>query len=87
MYRFPGPVTMDNASASLADCMRAVDGGETEFALDALGRSDSSAVAVLLAASRHARDSGRTLQWTGMNEAVASLVVLYGVDALLNMRD
>ena len=84
MYRLPGSVTMDNASASLADCVRAVDGGETEFALDALGRSDSSAVAVLLASSRHARDRGVSLQWTGMNEAVASLAALYGVADLLN---
>ncbi len=83
MYSFPAPITMGNASASLADCMRAIDGGETEFALDALGRSDSSAVAVLLAAARHAREKGRSLRWTGMSAAVASLAKLYGVDTLL----
>ena len=92
MYSFPAPITMGNASASLADCIRAIDGGETEFALDGLGRSDSSAVAVLLAAARHAREKGATtrdrpLRFSGMSEAVASLAKLYGVDALLAERD
>lgn len=83
MYRFSAPVTMGNASASLVECVRAVDAGETEFALDALGRSDSSAVAVLLATARHARGKGVVLRWTGMPKAVASLAALYGADALL----
>ena len=88
MYSFPAPITMGNASASLADCIRAIDGGETEFALDGLGRSDSSAVAVLLAAARHAREKGvQPLRLTGMSEAVASLAKLYGVDALLSGRE
>lgn len=86
MYRFPGPVVMDNASARLADCVRALDGGETEFALDALGSSDSSAVALLLAVARHARDKGVSLRWTGMTEPVTSLVALYGVATLLNVH-
>ncbi len=87
MYRFPAPITMGNASASLADCIVALDGGETEFALDALVRSDSSAVAVLLAATRHAREKKKSLRLTGMPEALTSLATLYGVDALLAARD
>ena len=83
MVRFAAPITMDNASANLADSLRAIDGGETEFDLDALGRSDSSAVAVLLAAARHAHTNGKALRLTGMPEAVTSLAALYGVDALL----
>ena len=86
MYRFAAPITMGNASASLADCVRAIDGGETDLALDALGRSDSSAVAVLLAAVRHAREKGKALRLTGMPQAVTSLAALYGVDALLTAR-
>ena len=86
MYRFAAPITMDNASANLADCIRAIDGGESELALEALGRSDSSAVAVLLAATRHARDKGLSLHLREMPEAVASLAALYGVDALLIAR-
>lgn len=76
---------MGNASASLADCVRAIDGGETELSLDTLGRSDSSAVAVLLAAARHARENGKALRWTGMPEAVTSLAALYGVESLLTL--
>ena len=83
MYRFTAPIKMDNASISLAECVRAIDGGETELALDGLGSSDSSAVAVLLAAVRHAREKGMALGLIGMPEAVASLATLYGVDALL----
>ncbi len=91
MFRFPAPITMGNAAASLADCIVAIDGGETDLALDALGRSDSSAVAVLLAARRHALEvdsmRGKSLRLTGMPAAVKSLAALYGVDALLNSRD
>ncbi len=77
---------MGNASANLVEGIRAIDGGETEFDLDALGRSDSSAVAVLLAVARHARTMGKALRLTNMPEAVASLATLYGVDALLGAR-
>ena len=84
MFRFAGPITMNDASAALAAACRAIDGGESQFSLDTLGRSDSSAVAVLIAAKRHAEQSGKSLRWTDVPEAVASLADLYGVDGLVS---
>jgi len=83
MYRFNAPITMGNASASLADCVKAIDGGETDLELAALEHSDSSAVAVLLAAARHAGLNGKRLRLVEMPRAVASLAKLYGVDTML----
>ena len=83
MYRFAGPVSMDTASAALADCVRAIDGGEGDFALDGLEHSDSSSLSVLLGALRHARGRGRALTFRGMPPKLRSLAALYGVDALL----
>ncbi len=80
-FRFAGPITMDNASASLAACTAAIDAGESELALDALAHSDSSAVAVIVAARRHAGLAGKTLQLTGVPPAVGSLAKLYGVES------
>ncbi len=83
MFRFTAPITMGNASASLAACVQAVDRGETEIGLDALPQSDSSALAVLLAVLRHAALTGKTLRLSGIPAAVESLAKLYGVDGLL----
>jgi phospholipid transport system transporter-binding protein len=80
VFRFAGPITMDNASANLAACIRAIDAGESELGLDALAHSDSSAVAVIIAARRHAGLTGRTLRLTGVPAAVESLAKLYGVE-------
>ena len=78
MYR-----TMGSASASLAALRTAIDGGESDIALDATGHSDSSAVAVLLAATRHAQEKGRTVRFTGLPASLHSLAKLYGVEALI----
>ena len=86
MYRFTAPITMGTATASLADCMRAIDGGETEFALDGLEHSDSAALSVLLAAARHARTRGASLQMRDMPDKLASLATLYGVEQLLAVK-
>ncbi len=83
MHRLPAAVTMANASASLAELCRAIDAGETEIDLASLAHSDSSAVAVLLAAVRHARGSGRTLRLTGAPTSLQALTTLYGVESLV----
>ncbi len=83
MFRFSGPITVGSASASLAECVRAIEAGETEIALDGLDHSDSSALSVLLAAARHARSRGASLRWVGMPTKLASLAKLYGVDTML----
>jgi phospholipid transport system transporter-binding protein len=74
---------MGNASASLAACVKAIDAGESELVLDGLAHSDSSAVAVLLAALRHAEGAGRPFRVSGMPDSVRSLATLYGVEGLM----
>jgi phospholipid transport system transporter-binding protein len=83
MYAVPAAVTMGNASKSLADLRRAIDGGETEVGLQALAHSDSSALAVILAGVRHAQTTGRVLRVSGMPASLQSLARLYGVEGLL----
>ncbi len=83
MFRFDGPITMGNAQAALVALRRAIDGGESAVSLASLGRSDSSAVAVLVAATRHAESKGGSLAWSDVPDAVASLARLSGVDPLL----
>jgi ABC-type transporter Mla MlaB component len=74
---------MDNASKSLADLCKAVDAGETGIDLGAPGRSDSSALAVLIATIRHGQASGKAVRFSGMPAATQSLAKLYGVEGLI----
>ena len=83
MYRVPAAITMNSASASLAALRTAIDGGESDIALDATEHSDSSAVAVLIAATRHAQVAGRVVRFTGLPASLQSLAKLYGVEALV----
>jgi phospholipid transport system transporter-binding protein len=82
-FRVAGPVTMANASQALAACTGAIDAGETILSLDALAHSDSSAVAMLIAARRYAAERGRTLAFEAVPESVKSLAVLYGVEGFV----
>lgn len=83
MYRVPAAITMGSASASLAALNTAIDGGESEIALDAIEHSDSSAVAVILAAMRHAQAAGKTVRFSGLPATSHSLAKLYGVETLI----
>ncbi len=74
---------MDNASKTLADLRRAIDGGETAVGLEALAHSDSSALAVVIEAVRYAQVAGKTLHVGGMPPSMQSLAKLYGIDDLL----
>ncbi len=85
-FRFPADITMDNASASLASCVAAIDAGEGSLSLAALAHSDSSAVAVVLAARRHATLAGRVLTIEDVPAAVRSLATLYGVEEFVAGR-
>ena len=84
MYSVPASITMDNASQNLADLRRVVDGGETVVGLEALAHSDSSGLAVILAAIRYAQGAGKSLRVSGMPASMQSLAKLYGVDGLLS---
>ncbi len=83
MYRVPAAITMNSASASLAALRTAIDAGESDVALEATEHSDSSAVAVLIAATRYAEAAGRIVRFTGLPASLHSLAKLYGVEALI----
>ena len=83
MFLQPAAITMVNASASLAGLQRSIDAGESEIDLSAMAHSDSAAVAVLLAALRHAQQAGRSLRFVGTPAALQSLATLYGVEGLI----
>ena len=83
MFPFGAPITMAGATAALAEASKAIAAGETEFQLEGLDGSDSSAVAVLVACRRIAQQAGRPIRLAGMPASLASLAQLYGVDTLL----
>ena len=84
MFRFGAPITMAGATAALAEASKAIAAGETEFQLDGLDSSDSSAVAVLVACRRIAQHAGRPIRFADMPASLASLAKLYGVDQVLS---
>lgn len=75
--------TVDNASAMLAAGKQAIAAGQTNIDLEQVVTVDSSAVAVLLAWQRAAREQGLTLRLGVLPLNLQSLIDLYGVAALL----
>jgi phospholipid transport system transporter-binding protein len=77
-------VTVANASTVLAQGVAAIKAGQRVIDLACIKTADSSAVAVLLAWQRAARELKATLQFTNMPANLQSLTVLYGVDSFLS---
>lgn len=73
-FRIDGAITMDNASAVLAEGL-AKFGQAQEVDLSALGEIDSAAVSLLL----EWRRANPALRYTGCGDNLKSLVTLYGV--------
>jgi phospholipid transport system transporter-binding protein len=76
-------LTVQNATAALAQGIAAIKAGQTVFDLGTVKAADSSAVAVLLAWKRAARKSGAALSYINVPAGLQSLAALYGVDAFL----
>jgi len=76
-------LTFDSGHAALEQGVAAIAAGETVFDLGGVGAADSSAVAVLLAWQRRARDAKQRLTFINVPENVQKLAALYGVDQLL----
>ena len=83
MYAVDAAIVMGNASRALDAMCRAIDGGETEIGLAAAAHSDSSAVAVLLAAMRHGQATGKVVRFSDLPASMRSLATLYGVEGLV----
>lgn len=76
-------LSFQTASAALEQGYAAISAGTTEFDLGSVGAADSSAVALLLAWQRRARQSGQSLVYVNVPGSLRTLAHLYGVEELL----
>lgn len=83
MYTPAATLTADNAHLVLKEGLQAIAAGQHHFDLAAASTVDSTAVAVLLAWQRHARQRGVSLQFANIGANLQSLAALYGASSLL----
>ncbi|HEX7157188.1 MAG TPA: STAS domain-containing protein [Burkholderiaceae bacterium] len=76
-------ITNANARVLLQQGLAAIGAGDAAIDMSAVVACDSSAVALVLAWQRAARDSGVKLALTGVPKDLLSLAALYGVEVLL----
>lgn len=76
-------LTVQNASAALAQGLAAIGAGQTVFDLRNVKAVDSAAVSVMLAWQRAAQRAGAGLQLQNLPDKLSSLTRLYGVCALV----
>lgn len=76
-------LTFDNAQAALAQGCAALSAGDTVFDLGGVKAADSTALALMLAWQRRAREQGRSVKFINVPANVDALASLYGVDGLL----
>ncbi|CAD6557641.1 hypothetical protein LMG27952_06428 [Paraburkholderia hiiakae] len=79
-------LTHESAKATLSAGFAQISAGATAVDCGALTQFDSSALAVLIAWQRAARERGAPLAVLNLPPALASLARAYGVDSLLNER-
>lgn len=80
-------LTNQNAATWLARGREAIAGGDTQIDLSGVQAVDSAAVALLLDWQRAAQARGAALALTGVPPGIESLARLYGVTALLGLRE
>jgi len=76
-------LTFDNAQAALAQGCAALSAGDTVFDLGGVKAADSTALALMLAWQRRAREQGRSVKFVNVPANVDALAKLYGVGELL----
>ncbi|MCL1825715.1 MAG: STAS domain-containing protein [Betaproteobacteria bacterium] len=80
VVKLEGALTLETAAACLE---RVLPGGNLVFDFGNVTRVDSSALALLLAWLRRARERGSAVELHALPEPLLALARLYGVDALL----
>lgn len=85
MYQATFPLTMQEASAALAEGLRAIEAGETSIDLATATAVDSAGVAILLAWRRAALARGAKFEFHNLPPVLCSLAALYGVEDLLSL--
>lgn len=84
MFKPATSLTVENAMDVLAAGLQAIAAGQSSIDLSALVNVDSSAVAIVLAWQRAARQQGYTLELGVLPTNLQSLADLYGASALLD---
>ncbi|WP_321817568.1 MULTISPECIES: lipid asymmetry maintenance protein MlaB [unclassified Paraburkholderia] len=79
-------LTHESANAALSAGLAQIKAGVTAVDCAPLKQFDSSALAVLIAWQRAARERGATLSVLNLPTALAALARAYGVDTLLHER-
>ena len=83
-WSFGGALTFDDAAQVLAASasLPLPASGVVDFS--GLAQADSTALAVIIALRRRAREQGRALSITGLPASLRSLAVVYGVEHLVD---
>ncbi|MFX1763774.1 STAS domain-containing protein [Paraburkholderia sp. A1RI-2L] len=79
-------LNLESANATLSAGLAQIAAGASAVDCASLTQFDSSALAVLIAWQRAARERGLTLSVLNLPTALASLARAYGVDSLLHER-
>jgi phospholipid transport system transporter-binding protein len=78
-----GPLTLSSVTAALHEGSAAISQGVRTVDLGGVGELDSSALALLLAWLREAKQSNRALSFANLPEGLTTIARLYGVAELL----
>lgn len=83
MFTVASSLTFDSANSHLNAGLHAIEQGETVFDFAVVATVDSSAVAIMLAWQRAARNMGKTLVFSNVPANLGSLISLYDTADLL----
>jgi phospholipid transport system transporter-binding protein len=78
-----GPLTLASVTATLREGSAAIAQGVRTVDLSGVGELDSSALALLLAWLREAKQSNRALSFANLPQGLTTIARLYGVAELL----
>ncbi len=78
-----GEISFDNAAAIARSLETQLKPGVTQLDCSGVSYADSALVALVIEARKLAKARGLELQISGLNQSVAKLASLYGLEALL----
>ncbi len=81
-FSLEGPVTVDNVRKPLAEGLAEIESGALEVDLGEVSVVDSSAIGMMLAWMRAAKNRQQSLSFFGVQKELASLAKLYGLSGL-----
>ncbi len=82
-----GPVTVGNVRKTLAEGLAEIEAGALEVDLGKVSAVDSSAIGMMLEWMRAAKKRRQDLSFFGINQELASLARLYGLNGLFPQEE